>query len=273
MATDFEKALERIISEMPQTGLAETGKVRLMNRTDRKFLANKELMLKFLELTKDEYTVIVAAHSPVSVYSTVYYDTPDHRFYLLHHDNMRPRTKVRVRTYVDTGITFLEVKNKDNHGKTRKSRIEVETADVADEAEEEFLERKASVAASDLHPCLRNRFRRLTLVNKGLTERLTVDFDVSFKNLETGISRSLDNLVIIELKRSGKSESPATDALLRLRIKPRGFSKYCIGTMLTNPAAKYNRFKKKLTVMGKLGQPMARPAVAEAATAATLANA
>lgn len=262
---NFDKALNQIISEMPQTGLAETGKVRLMNRTDCKFLANKELLLKFLELTKDEYIVIVAAHSPVSVYSTIYYDTADHRFYLLHHDNMRPRTKVRVRTYVDTGITFLEVKNKDNHGKTRKSRIEVAAPAVADEAEEEFLERKASVAAADLHPCLRNRFHRLTLVNKGLTERLTIDFDVSFENIETGIARKLDNLVIIELKRSGKSESPATGALLKLRIKPQGFSKYCIGTLLTNPMAKYNRFKKKLTVMGKLGQPAARPLAAEAA--------
>lgn len=257
---NFDHALGKIISQMPQTGLAETGKVRLMNRTDRKFLANKELLLRFLELTKDEYTVIVAVSNPVSVYSTVYYDTPDHRFYLLHHDTMRPRTKVRVRTYIDSGAAFLEVKRKDNHDKTRKSRVTIDPGLEISDGEEEFLEKKAKVSGNDIRPCLRNRFSRLTLVNKALTERLTVDFNVSFENLETGETALLDNLVIIELKRSGKSESPAIGALLKLRIKSKGFSKYCIGTLLTNPKAKHNRFKRKFTVMRKLGQTKFPPA-------------
>ena len=109
---DFYTELENVISDMPRIGLEETGKVRLMNRTDRKYLANRNLLLKFLRLTKDEYSVLVASESPVSVYSTTYWDTDDHQFYTRHHNGCRPRTKVRVRTYVDTETTFLEVKTR-----------------------------------------------------------------------------------------------------------------------------------------------------------------
>ncbi len=250
---DFRQKLGEVLADMPKIGLAETGKVRLMNRTDRKYLANKKQLLKFLELTKGDYMVLVASESPVSVYSTTYWDTDDHVFYMNHHNGMRPRTKVRVRTYVDTDTTFLEVKNKDNHNKTRKSRVElVSPNEINNSEDEEFLEDKAAVSMKDIHPCLKNRFTRLTLVNKGFTERLTVDFDVSFMNVETEKNAQLDDIVIMELKRSGKSDSPAFDALIKLRIKPQGFSKYCIGTYLTNPEVKHNRFKKKMVVMNRL---------------------
>ena len=250
---DFHEELQGVISGMPRIGLEETGKVRLMNRTDRKYLANKNLLLRFLELTKSEYSVLVASDSPVSVYSTTYWDTGDHRFYTLHHDGRRPRTKVRVRTYVDTDTTFLEVKNKDNHDKTRKSRVRLASPEEMNSDDEEaFLEEKAEVSLGDIHPCLRNRFSRLTLVNKAFTERLTIDFDVKFSNLETQRRAELGNIVIMELKRSGKSDSPAFEAFMKLRIKPQGFSKYCIGTYLTNPEVKHNKFKKKEVVMKRL---------------------
>ena len=60
---DFYTELENVISDMPRIGLEETGKVRLMNRTDRKYLANRNLLLKFLRLTKDEYSILVASGS------------------------------------------------------------------------------------------------------------------------------------------------------------------------------------------------------------------
>jgi hypothetical protein len=255
MEEDFHKALDKMLDRMPKVGLAETGKVRLMNRTDKKYLANKKQLLRFLELTKDEYFVLVASESPVSVYSTTYWDTDDHHFYVWHHNGMRPRIKVRVRTYMDTDTTFLEVKNKDNHNKTRKSRMQLVSRDEVNASEdEEFLEEKAAISASDIHPCLNNSFHRLTLVNKAFTERLTIDFDVNFQNIETGQTASIGDIVIMELKRSGKSDSPAFDALIKLRIKPQGFSKYCIGTYLTNPEIKHNRFKKKMVVMNRLNK-------------------
>ena len=59
-------------------------------------------------------------------------------------------------------------------------------------------------------------------------------------------------LVIIELKRDGNVFSPVLDILRQLRIKPSGFSKYCIGSVMTNKDLKQNLFKQKLVVLGKL---------------------
>ena len=46
--------------------------------------------------------------------------------------------------------------------------------------------------------------------------------------------------------------SPVKDMLRELRIKPSGFSKYCIGSALTNPNLKRNRFKPRFTKIEKL---------------------
>jgi hypothetical protein len=83
-------------------------------------------------------------------------------------------------------------------------------------------------------------------VNHNKTERLTIDFDIHFKNHETGEEGEIENIVIIELKRDGRVASPILEMLRKLRIKPSGFSKYCIGSAITNPSLKINRFKKRL---------------------------
>ena len=53
-------------------------------------------------------------------------------------------------------------------------------------------------------------------------------------------------LVVIEVKRDGLCPSPMLGILHQLRIQPHGFSKYCMGSALTNPALRINRFKPKL---------------------------
>lgn len=250
---DFYENLGKILSEMPTISLGEMSDVRLMNRTDTKFLANKSLMLKFFKLSYDDYCVQEVDGNPIAEYNTTYWDTDDHHFYRLHHDGVRPRIKVRVRTYIDTALSFLEIKNKDNHNKTRKKRRQLLSPDdINTEENEEFLIKKAAVGIEDIHPCLKNNFKRITLVNRKHTERLTVDFDLSFQNLETGTSMHMGNLVIIEIKRQGKEASPALEHLMTLRIKPQGFSKYCIGTYLTNKNVKGNMFKGRVTAIKRL---------------------
>lgn len=253
LAMEFYDNLGKVLSEMPGISLDEMSGVRLMNRTDTKYLANKSLLLKFFELAKNDYFVQKIDGSPVAEYNTTYWDTPDHRFYLLHHDGIRPRIKVRVRTYIDSALSFLEIKNKDNHNKTRKKRRPLASPEAIDtEENEEFLINKAAVGIEDIHPCLKNNFKRITLVNKNRTERLTIDYDLSFYNIETDVSMNMGNLVIIELKREGRSPSPALNCLLKLRIKPQGFSKYCIGTYLTNKNIKGNMFKDRIPTIKKL---------------------
>jgi hypothetical protein len=105
---------------------------------------------------------------------------------------------------------------------------------------------------SDLVPKVENRFERITLVNMAKTERLTIDCHVKFHHWETDIHETFDKLVVIELKRDGNVYSPVKDMLRELRIKPSGFSKYCIGSALTNPNLKSNRFKPRFKKIEKL---------------------
>ena len=53
----------------------------------------------------------------------LYFDTDDYEMYRMHHAGRTVREKIRVRTYLDSLDTFLEVKNKNNHGRTKKKRI------------------------------------------------------------------------------------------------------------------------------------------------------
>ena len=69
---------------------------------------------------------------------------------------------------------------------------------------------------------------------------------------ETDIHSTFDRLVIIELKRDGNVYSPVKEMLRELRIKPSGFSKYCIGSALTKPTLKQGNFKPRFTRIDKL---------------------
>ncbi len=245
---------------MPPITLDEMAGIRLMNRPDTKFLANKTLLLQVLTLAKDDYYVQVIESKPIARYRTTYWDSDDYMFFNMHQMGRRPRTKVRVRTYEDShGLTFLEVKKKDNHGKTNKKRIEVPSqTEVFDNGGNEFVIEKVGQSLHDFHPCLQNYFKRITLVNKGKTERLTIDFDINYTNFDTQRDTDSDQLVIIELKRDGRVFSPIRDILLRLRIKPHGYSKYVIGSYMTNPDLRHNLLKVKMLDIRKVN---ARPAM------------
>ena len=186
---------------------------------------------------------------------TTYWDTENHRFFLEHHNGRAPRQKVRVRTYMDSDLTFLEVKTKNNHGRTKKKRVEVPSQDIDVQGTNgEFVEGLVHQGLNEMHPTVRNQFHRITLVNYEKTERLTIDYDVHFYNMETGTDANVGPLVIIELKRDGNVYSPVLDILRTLRIKPSGFSKYCIGSVMTNKKLKQNIFKEKMIVLSKLAK-------------------
>ena len=99
---------------------------------------------------------------------------------------------------------------------------------------------------------IENRFDRITLVNKAKTERLTIDTHLRFNNIATGEQRAMGDLVIIELKRDGNQPSPILGKLCDLHIHPHGFSKYCIGSALTNDSLRRNRIKPRLRSIQKI---------------------
>ena len=167
--------------------------------------------------------------------------------YLRHECGRAVREKIRVRTYVSSHLTFLEVKNKNNKGRTDKKRIPVTSVEtLSADGGDDFLRKHAWYRLEQLSPQLENRFHRITLVNQAKSERLTIDCDIRFHNLVNGNNCVLDNLVVVELKRDGRLPSPVHDILHSMYVHPSSFSKYCTGCALTDGLLRQNRFKLRL---------------------------
>ena len=244
-----------ILNDFNTISLDEMSSIRLMNRIDSKYLANENQLRRLLEMAHGEYMVQSINGIRQSEYSTQYLDDRFNTMYLNHHNGRLTRQKVRIRTYVDTGDNFFEVKLKNNHGRTKKKRIHLTGADtyIQDGAAQFLVENgMLSIPLSDMTPKVANHFKRITLVNNARTERLTIDRELSFYNKETGLDRNMDNLVVIEVKRDGNTYSPVQDLLRELRIFPSGFSKYCIGMALTTPGIKRNMFNERIRKIEKL---------------------
>lgn len=249
--------ISRLLGTMQPITLEQMKSIRLMKRTDKKYVTDMPRLLQLLALTRDSYYVQEIDGHRVATYRTVYWDTAGgHDMFRTHQCGHLPRTKVRARTYVDSNLSFLEIKKKNNHGKTSKKRIAVPSIDAVlhEQTGDDFLYERTGMRFDELVPAVGNRFKRITLVNHGKTERLTIDFDLHFDNLETGAEAVMDRVSIIELKRDGRIPSPILPLLRQLRIKPSGFSKYCIGSCITNDSLRVNRLKPRLRKIDRIAR-------------------
>ena len=229
---------------------------KLMDRVDSKYVTTLERLEDVLRLASSSYRVLYTGGLPVQTYDTLYFDTPGREMYLMHQDGRLTRTKVRARTYINTGESFLEIKRKNNHGRTKKKRVQI-PSDIfsrpfEDPANDAFLQEKTAFRGDQLSAALNTAFKRITLVAKEGGERITIDYDLHFHNYRNGGDATLGPAVIMELKRSGSIHSPMMEILSQLRIHPLRVSKYCIGPALTDPSLKQNRFKKKIRKIQKI---------------------
>ena len=242
-----------LLSTFAPISLDEMSGVKLMNRTDTKFVTNTEKLRQLLLLAQQDYYVQEISGERNLEYDTTYFDTTGFDMYCVHQHGHTNRQKIRFRTYCISGLQFMEVKTKNNHGRTKKKRIEVTDMDLHDEEKRLFLQKHLRYGVDTLQPALNNHFSRITLVNKGKTERLTIDSALRFHNMQNDEHLDMGPLVIIELKRDGLVYSPVLEMLRQLRIQPHGFSKYCMGSALTgSDHLAVNRFKRKLIEVGKL---------------------
>jgi len=252
--------MDSIISQFNPITLDEMSGIKLMNRTDTKFVTTVGRLKQLLQLAHADYRIQDINGERNMDYYTVYFDTPDMNMYVVHHNGHTGRQKLRIRSYVSSGLNFLEVKTKNNHGRTKKKRVDMvgfdprhpdhgilfQCQDEQHAVYDEFLRKHLRYDPTIMREKLENNFHRITLVNNGKTERLTIDTDLRFHNLVTGKDCDLTGLAIIELKRDGLVPSPILGLLRELRIMPSGFSKYCMGSALTNPDLRRNCFKERL---------------------------
>lgn len=238
------------INKFNSISLSEMNGVSLMKRMDTKFIMNESKLETLLFGLIHAYDILEIDDSRIMTYESQYYDTPERKFYLDHHNRKVRRLKIRIRKYIESDSCFFEIKQKDAKGNTVKTRKRVESFSLNSAEDHNSFMQKVLTKQYELEPTLRNRFNRITLVNKRYKERVTIDLNLCFKK-ENG-DLKFKNLVIIELKQ----ERLNRDSLVFMRLKKMGvqpyrISKYCIGMISLNHKIKYNRFKQKLLNINK----------------------
>ena len=249
MNTNSDPDIRKVISEFDPISLDQMGNVELMRRKDTKYVCSRSQLPFFLEQIRDDYYVLEIEEEREHAYETTYFDTNDFSMYKMHHNGKLNRHKIRVRRYVYTNKQFLEIKRKNNKGETIKKRIENsgEHTEQTINGDGWFVAKYTPYESELLEPKLGNKFIRITLVNKELQERVTLDYKLNFTDIETEKSLTNESICIIEIKRNLYEKNSAFAALLKnYKVYPMGFSKYCVGVSLLQNSLKQNNFKSRI---------------------------
>ena len=237
--------------------LGEMDSIKLMNRLDTKYLTDEATLSKVLDAAATAgYRVLEAEGVQISPYNSIYYDTINLKTFLDHRNRRLNRQKVRTRIYVNSSDTYLEIKRKNNKGRTKKKRLPIPSEELEDFSYDKdattFLAEHSRFTIGQLSPVLYTAFDRINLVNPAKTERITIDTNLYFSNFRTGRKTSLLDTVIIEIKQDGRVRSQMKKILLDLRVKPVKVSKYCVAVTLTDNTVKSGRFKEKVRAIEKI---------------------
>lgn len=207
----------------------------LLERKDFKYCFSINILEEILNEMLAFYEILQINEERCFTYETEYYDTENFDFFIDHHNGKGNRVKARMRHYVQSEMTFVEQKNKNNKAVTTKfrDRIEDKNADLKETWEEKLnliLDKKCSVI-----------YDRITFLNIEKNEKITLDFNLQFKN-ENEI-KSFKNICIAEIKCKALQNSTFKYFMSKRHIHAFGLSKYCMAITQLYPQIKHNNFK------------------------------
>ena len=241
--------IRKIIATIAPVSLEDVNSVGLMNRVDTKFIFHKRLLPQLLTSMKDQYAVMEIKGERLMPYRSDYYDTDSFQMLRWHHNGKLNRYKIRKRKYLLTGDTFLEVKFKNNKGKTEKYR---KLSNGNDRDDRDFISEKTPFSIPQLNHVMNNQFDRIMLLNNNKKERITIDLDVGFSNGDDHY-KHLKELVVLEIKSERNCGSTSLKkALKEAKIYPASFSKFVTGMYMHHKDLKYNRFKVRIMTINKI---------------------
>lgn len=243
-----------VLSQFEPIYLSQMADVALLKRMEVKYVLPRHMLPLLLETLRESYTVLEVEGVRLNRYRTLYFDTDDFAMYRQHHNQAAHRFKVRSRSYVESDASFLEVKHKTHKKQVIKSRIETPAllTELADDTTR-FVRSACPYAAETMQPRLWNSYQRITLVDKALRERVTLDIDLRFD--WAGRSIGFPGVIVAEVKQERNSQtSPFIRLMRQQHLRSTGFSKYCMGVSLLYPDLKMNRFKAKHRLLAKLAQ-------------------
>lgn len=242
-------------------------KAAMQTRIDRKYIVDAEYAAKVLATLPADAAVLEINGEREFAYDSVYFDTPDLESYRLGATGRRNRYKVRTRSYVDTGDTFLEVKTEGARSVTVKERIPYAPAD----RDRLNAEGRAYVAESlskltdwdpeTFEPVVSTGYRRTTVFLPASDEnlvdsRMTIDTQLVWtplsshaasrtNGIDVGKTYLAQGMVIIETK-SGSAPSVADKHLWRAGIRPTKISKFATGMAALNPTLVSNKWNRTI---------------------------
>lgn len=242
-------------------------KAAMQTRIDRKYIVDAAYAAEVLATLPADAAVLEINGEREFAYDSVYFDTPDLESYRLGATGRRNRYKVRTRSYVDTGDTFLEVKTEGARSVTVKERIPYNPEDRARLNSEgrayvqESLAALTDWAPEAFEPVVTTGYRRTTVFlpqseENPVDSRMTIDTDLMWtplsshaasraNGIEVGKSYLAQGIVIIETK-SGSAPSVADKHLWRAGIRPSKISKFATGMAALNPALVSNKWNRTI---------------------------
>lgn len=229
----------------------------LMERIDKKYILTMPQLDEMMDRLKDDYYVLTIKDISLFSYDNVYMDTEDYLLYYQHEYKDATRMKVRTRHYVDSSLGFLEVKHKDGNV-TRKFRYQIpveETQSMTSDAQEYYARIGESFdgefVRKNLSPAIATRYQRITLCSKKNDERITIDLDISVKDMRDAKAtrHHLPSFAIVESK-SNNLECASHTILKAMGIaEAKGCSKYCLGVYYVGKAKTHDSFIDTITVI------------------------
>ena len=269
------------------TTLAELNSAAgLLTRVDRKYLVPLKSAQELVDGLAPDARVLAIDEQRRFSYASTYFDTPGLEAFMLAARKRRRRFKVRTRTYLDSGLCFLEVKTRGARGTTVKRRMGYHP----DDASRLTGSGRAFVAAclasagvtgpaaardvaAALRPVLATTYERTTLHLPHAEARATIDTSLTWRRLTPGVrartagvagapqalrpahlTATIDDrepvavagVAVVETKNPA-TPSPADRALWDAGHRSARISKYATGMALLHPELPANRWYRTLT--------------------------
>lgn len=239
-----------LVAKFDPISLEQMDNVSFLSRMDTKYLLTSDKLYEVISEILKEYYILEIDGTREFSYNSSYVDTAGFGMYFDHHNKRKNRYKCRLRVYENSGLSFWEIKHKTNRNLTIKKRIRINPEGTSEEDIQAFIHKYSPFHFNNLEPKLISRFSRMTFVNKNMTERVTVDRELSWQNNSREIH--LDGLAVVEVKNESKASLAEIFPILHKHgIRPGSFSKYTFGCAFLYSDLKQNLLKQKINVLTK----------------------
>ncbi|WP_345575425.1 polyphosphate polymerase domain-containing protein [Nonomuraea rosea] len=228
---DADVLLAGVAAEVPPMGLEDVPE--LMSRVDSKYIVTAATMARLAAELGDRFAVLKIGERRQFRYTSTYFDTPDLLTFHQHRQDRRRRFKLRTRTYLDGGGSWLELKLSGARGSTDKHRIPYDdapartlTREALDFVQDTLLSELRLIAPDLLVPVLATDYKRVTLIDRSGAARLTCDTGLLCHDGQRSAPARRD-LVLLESK-SADGKAMVDKVLRGLGVRPVSVSKYCL---------------------------------------------